>query len=191
MMKMRGSTAVGIGLVSIVMLLAIFTALTTDAAPMVPDTLKVPAGQNLALEAHAVGVQIYDCKASKDDPTRFEWTFRAPEALLFDATGKKIGKHYAGPTWESDDGSMAVGAVKAQDSGPDANAIPWLLLGVKSTSGGGVLGHTVSVQRLATVGGKAPVDGCSEAQPVKEARVPYTATYDFYVAAPRAANSYY
>ena len=51
MMKMRGSTAAGIGLVSIVMLLAIFTALTTSAAPMVPDTLKVPAGQNLAPEA--------------------------------------------------------------------------------------------------------------------------------------------
>ena len=32
------------------------------------------------LGTRASGVQIYDCKASKDDPYRFEWVFRAPEA---------------------------------------------------------------------------------------------------------------
>jgi hypothetical protein len=72
----------------------------------------------LSVVAQASGVQIYDCSASKADPSKFEWVFRAPEADLFDGTGKKIGKHYAGPTWESNDGSKVIGEVKARDDGP-------------------------------------------------------------------------
>jgi hypothetical protein len=89
----------------------------------------------LSLEAQATDVQIYECNASKTDPTRFEWVFKAPEADLFDSVGRKIGKHYAGPTWESNDGSKVQGEVKARDDGPDANAIPWLLLNAKNTVG--------------------------------------------------------
>ena len=159
---------------------------TSNAATIadVPEALKVQANEKLSLEAHATGVQIYECKASKDDPLKFEWAFKAPEAELFDSAGKRIGKHYAGPTWESNDGSKVVGEVKAKDAGPDANAIPWLLLSAKSTTGEGVFAHTQSIQRLHTVGGKAPADGCNQALMGKEARVPYKATYFFYVAKP-------
>ena len=178
-MKTRGITA--ISRASLVVLLAGCATPTIGTAPTVPDNLRVPAMQTLSLETHAAGVQIYDCKPGKDDPARFEWVFRAPEADLFDAAGKKIGKHYAGPTWESNDGSKVVGEVKARDDGPDVNAIPWLLLSAKSTSGVGALGKTVSVQRLQTVGGKAPSGGCSPSQADKEVRVPYSAMYYFYV----------
>jgi len=151
---------------------------------MIPENLKVPATQTLSLETHAVGVQIYDCKPGKDDPARLEWVFRAPEADLFDTANRKIGKHYAGPTWESNDGSKVVGEVKARDDGPDASAIPWLLLSATSNSGSGVLAGTLSIQRVQTAGGKAPAGGCSQAEMGKEARVPYTAVYYFYVARP-------
>ena len=155
------------------------------ASPMVPENLRAPAGQVLSLEAQATGVQIYECDSSKTDPARFEWIFKAPEADLFDDAGRKIGKHYAGPTWESNDGSKVLGEVKARDEGPDAGAIPWLLLTAKSTSGSGVLGQTQSIQRVRTVGGKAPAQGCSsQGQTGKEARVPYKATYYFYAARP-------
>jgi hypothetical protein len=150
--------------------------------PVVPENLKVPPTQTLSVVAQASGVQIYECAASKTDPTRFEWAFKSPEAELVDNAGKSIGKHYAGPTWESNDGSKAVGEVKARDDGPDANAIPWLLLSAKSTEGNGIFGKTQSVQRVNTVGGKAPADGCSQAQIGKEARIPYRATYNFYIA---------
>src|SRR5256712_4633357 len=133
-------------------------------APLVPENLKVPASQTLAVVAQASGAQIYECNASKADPARFEWVFKAPEAELFDNAGKKIGKHYAGPTWESDDGSKVVGEVKAQVAGPDSGAIPWLLLNAKSTSGTGVFSQTKSIQRVHTVGGKAPTEPCSQAQ---------------------------
>lgn len=95
-----------------------------------------------------------------------------------------MGKHYAGPMWESNDGSKVVGEVKARDDGPDVNAIPWLLLSAKSAEGNGIFGKTQSVQRVKTVGGKAPADGCSQAQLGKIARVAYRATYNFYVARP-------
>lgn len=156
----------------------------SGTAPAVPESLKVPATQVLALEAHAAGVQIYTCSAGKADPARFEWVFKAPEADLWDGNGKKIGKHYAGPTWESFDGSKVVGEVVAKDDGPDAGAIPWLLLRAKSTSGNGVFGTTLSVQRLSTVGGKAPAEGCDKTQSGKEARVAYKARYTFFAAKP-------
>jgi hypothetical protein len=169
---------------SLVVLLSGCASPEIGMTPVVPENLKVPATQTLSVVAQASGVQIYQCNASKTDPTRFEWAFRAPEADLFDIAGKNIGKHYAGPTWESNDGSKVIGEVKASDNGTDANAIPWLLLNAKSTAGNGIFGKTQTIQRLKTVGGRAPVDGCNQAQVGKEARIPYQATYYFYVVKP-------
>jgi len=152
--------------------------------PLVPENLRPPVTEVLSLETKATGVQIYECNASKGEPTRFEWIFKAPEADLFDSAGNKIGKHYAGPTWESNDGSKVAGEVKARDNGPDPDAIPWLLLSAKSASGTGVFSHVKSIQRVHTVGGKAPTEACSQAQAGKVARVDYKATYNFYVAKP-------
>jgi hypothetical protein len=152
--------------------------------PDVPEALRPPSDQVFALEALATGVQIYECAASAADPTRFEWVFKSPEAELSDRSGKKIGKHYAGPTWESTDGSTVAGEVKARDPGPDAGAIPWLLLTAKSNSGSGVFTRVRSIQRLQTVGGKAPSEPCGQANAKQVARVPYKASYYFYVSKP-------
>ncbi len=146
----------------------------------VPNNLLAPQIQTLALEAKGVGVQIYQCAASKANASQFEWHFVAPQADLFDQDGKNIGKHYAGPTWESTDGSKVVGTVQAQNMGADTNAIPWLLLSAKSTSGTGIFGMIQSIQRLQTVGGKAPIDGCDQTRLGQETRVPYRAIYRFY-----------
>src|ERR1700740_1851314 len=103
--------------------------------PQAPEILRVPDEQRVLLKALAKGVQNYECKATAADPGKFDWTFKAPEADLTNKHGKKIGKHYAGPTWEANDGSKVVGEVKARDDGPAATAIPWLLLSAKSTLG--------------------------------------------------------
>ena len=170
--------------VSLLALLAGCATSNTGKIPRFPETLNVPVTQVVSLETQASGVQIYECKASKDEPMRFEWVFKAPEAELFDSAGKKIGRHYAGPTWESNDGSKVVGEVRARDNGPDPNAIPWLLLSAKSTSGNGVFSQTQSIQRVHTAGGKAPAEGCNQKQVGKETRVPYKAIYYFYIARP-------
>jgi hypothetical protein len=169
---------------------ATFVALSASAAgpgvqsaKPVPEALRAPADQVLAFELQATGVQIYECRALKDDPARFEWIFKTPQADLFDASGLLVGKHYGGPTWESADGSKVVGEVKAKDTSLSSGSIPWLLLGAKSNSGPGLFGPVKSIQRLNTVGGAAPASA-SQAQAGQEVRVPYTATYAFYVGKP-------
>ncbi|WP_211443114.1 DUF3455 domain-containing protein [Collimonas humicola] len=158
-------------------------ASTPALAPIaVPDNLQVASTQVLTLEAKATGVQIYQCAAAAADASKFEWHFVAPQAELYDQHDNKIGKHYAGPTWESNDGSKVVGAVQAQSKAPDADAIAWLLLNAKSTSGSGVFSRTQSIQRLQTLGGAAPADGCDQARLGQQTRVPYQAIYRFYSA---------
>ncbi len=66
-----------------------------------PAPLKTPAGQAPYIEALATGVQIYECAPKPGDSSAFAWTFRAPETALTDRSGRPLGKHYSGPTWES------------------------------------------------------------------------------------------
>jgi len=157
-------------------------AATTPHAPEVPAKLSVPAGNKLAVEMHASGVQIYTCQPKKDDPSQFEWAFKAPDARLTDLQGHDAGHHYAGPTWEAKDGSKVIGKLEQKVDAPGTSDIPWLLLSAKSTEGNGVLGKVTFIQRLATHGGKAPAEGCDAAHVGHELRVDYSATYYFYVA---------
>jgi hypothetical protein len=142
--------------------------------------LQAPAGDLLHLSLTGKGVQIYQCTAASDSPTHFEWKFQAPEAQLLDSRGQVIGKHYAGPTWEASDGSSVVGEVRARDDGPDASAIPWLLLTAKSVKGSGIFSKVHSIQRLNTTGGKPPEQSCGAANANQVVRVPYSARYYFY-----------
>jgi hypothetical protein len=153
-------------------------AIASAAAINVPEKLQTTATQHLALEAHAEGVQIYACKVGTDGK-QSEWVLKAPDAILYDAEGIKVGTHYAGPTWQSTDGSKVVGIVKSSFIA-DPDSIPWLLLGVKSTEGNGIFSKVVAVQRLTTESGKAPNDSCDSARLGNELRVPYKAVYRFY-----------
>jgi hypothetical protein len=156
----------------------------TLSVPVVPDTLKVSPGEALSFAANAKGVQIYQCRAKTNDATAYEWVLKAPEADLFDGQGKRIGRHYGGPTWEAIDGSKVVGQVKGREPSTDANAIPWLLLVATKHEGNGVFSRVNSIQRLETVGGKPPAGGCDQSSLGNEVRVPYTAVYYFYTSKP-------
>ena len=148
-------------------------------AVYVPDKLDPGANESLAMIAHAKGVQIYECRARKDQPGDFEWAFLAPEADLFDTGGNKIGRHYAGPHWEATDGSKISGTLKESADAPAADAIPWVLLSAKSVGSEGSFSKFTSVQRVSTVGGVAPKGGCSQAAVRTVARINYTADYYF------------
>jgi Protein of unknown function (DUF3455) len=150
--------------------------------PAVPESLRVSASQVAFVRARGVGVQIYECRSSPEEPAHLAWILKAPDAQLADRAGKTIIRHFAGPTWQATDGSAVVGEVVARDNAPDPDAIPWLLLRAKSTSGSGLLSRTLSIQRLQTVGGNAPAAGCSAAQAGSEVRVDYSADYLFYKA---------
>jgi len=159
-------------------------AASVEIVSTAPDSLKVSSGETLAQVAHAIGYQIYACTA-RNDQTGFEWVLKAPEADLFDHAGKTLGKHYAGPTWESVDGSKVVGELKARADSPDGQSIPWLLLKAKSRAGEGRFAAVTSIQRIETVGGNPPVQACDQTQRGEVSRVPYAATYLFYASTAR------
>jgi hypothetical protein len=146
----------------------------------VPDKLNPGTKEALAIVVPAKGVQIYECRAVKDKAGAFEWAFVAPEADLFDTSGNRIGKHYGGPHWESNDGSKIIGAVKERADAPAADAIPWLLLSAKSVGPEGSFSKVTSIQRVKTVGGVAPKGGCSQANTGTRSRINYTADYYFF-----------
>jgi hypothetical protein len=168
-------------------LLALLVAACASPQPptsmvKVPDKLKPGANESLAMIVPAKGVQIYECRARKDQVGAYEWAFLAPEADLFDARGNRIGRHYAGPHWESTDGSKILGTVKERPDAPVADAIPWLLLAAKSVGSEGSFSKVTSIQRVSTVGGVAPKAGCSQAAAGTPARINYTADYYFFTA---------
>jgi hypothetical protein len=147
-----------------------------------PANLAVPAGNRLFLHVYARGVQIYRCVPDKKDTNTYSWTFVAPAADLFTAPDYKVatGKHYAGPTWESSDGSKVTGKKLQQADAADAGAIPWLLLSAGTVTGSGVLSSTTFIQRVNTKGGQSPPAPADKSQLGKEISVPYTAEYLFY-----------
>jgi hypothetical protein len=142
-----------------------------NRAPEVPDnTIEVPGTTNkVHFHGFGVGVQIYTWDGAS-------WGRAVPEATLFDGNGV-VATHFAGPTWESNSGSRVVGAV-VQTVIMDPDAIPWVLLRAVNPEGPGIFADTTFIQRVNTVGGKAPLtDGAFVGQVV---RVPYTADYFFY-----------
>ena len=166
------------------LLVSLVAACTRSQAPTalvrVPDKLKPGANESVAMIVPATGVQIYECRARRDQVGGYEWAFVGPEAELFNTRGTRIGRHYAGPHWESIDGSKILGTVKERGDAPAADAIPWLLLAAKSVGPEGSFSKVTSIQRVKTVGGVAPKADCSEAVVGTPARVNYTADYYFF-----------
>jgi hypothetical protein len=178
-MSMRSRTRPALTVWAFVLLLS---ACASPRPASVPDALKVAANESLTLVAAAKGVQIYECRAGKEAGAADEWAFVAPEAELFDARGSRIGDHGAGPYWQALDGSRTLGTPKARADAPNGDAIPWLLMSARPAGATGSLSGTTSVQRINTVGGKAPATGCSRSNYGAIVRVPYSADYHFYAA---------
>jgi len=156
---------------------------TPASGAEIPANLAPPAGAVLVFELIARGDQIYTCEPKPDDASAYVWTFKAPEAELFNSRGEIVGRHFAGPTWQGNDGSAVVGSVLERADAPESGAIPWLLLEATDHAGSGIFSTITHIQRLATVGGTAPAEGCDAAHAGEESRQPYEATYAFYFAA--------
>ena len=153
--------------------------LPSAGRPSLAQAVPVPlaVGKSVVLlQALGSGIQIYTCKAR--DAHHYAWVLKAPDAVLTGSDGSRIGRHYAGPTWEASDGSKVVGQLLASAASP--GNIPWLLLSAKSTPGKGRFSKVTYVERVFTFGGTAPKTGADAAHAGAETRVPYTATYIFY-----------
>ena len=149
------------------------------ARPDVPDKIKASAGEEVVLQVHATGAQIYVCQPGTDGKPA--WTLKAPEAELHDQQGRIVGRHYAGPTWKANDGSEVTGKAVGRVESPEPDSIPWLLVSVTGHSGEGVLSRVTSIQRVHTKSGlPPPAAECNPAKQNVEVKSPYTADYYFY-----------
>jgi hypothetical protein len=177
---MKNNSARGIlrALARVALVVALVSAGPRAAgAQQAPKELQPPAGEEKLMQVHAKGDQIYACKA---DGEHFAWTLKAPDAQLSDEVGKPFGKHFAGPTWEANDGSRVTGKAVANAPSPAGDSIPWLLVTAVSRSGEGKLARVTSIQRIHTKGGKAPASGCDAAHAGEEQRAAYSADYVFF-----------
>lgn len=139
-----------------------------------PSGIDVPSGNKALMTLVAHGVQIYECRAAADG--RPAWAFVAPQADLFDTAGRRIGIHGAGPSWQHTDGSGFAGTVRARAEAP-GTAIPWLLLNATAQGPAGAFSQVSYVQRVNTVAGQAPADGCNAAVLGTRVHMAYRADY--------------
>jgi hypothetical protein len=169
-----------VGKIILVLIAAELANSQTVPRPDVPGKIKPPEGEQLVLQVHAVGFQIYVCQQTD---AKYAWALKAPDAELHDQQGSVVGRHYAGPAWKYKDGSEVTGKLVAKVDSPDADSIPWLLLTAAGHSGDGVLSRVDSIQRIHTKGGFPPKNDCDASKVNHEMKSAYTADYYFYVAA--------
>jgi len=164
--------------------MTMLAAACAQTSLQIPENLKVPATETVLLTALGEGKQVYACRSRPGGVPPgpgLEWYLDRPEARLLDESGKQIGKHYKGPTWEAADGSKVTGQVLQRANARKADAVPWLLLKATSHDGDGTLARVSYIQRVDTEGGVAPAEGCDQTHAGSESGVPYTARYLFYV----------
>jgi hypothetical protein len=159
----------------IIMLSAAVFAIADDKAPDLPagcEELEVESGNKVSFHGYAVGVQRYRWDGNA-------WIFVEPVARLFanDNYRGETATHSAGPTWESTSGSKVV-AARDKGCNVDPTAIDWLRLKAVSNEGPGPFARVTFVQRVNTVGGRAPAAPGSGVGALID--VPYTAEYYFY-----------
>jgi len=179
--------------------------------PPVPDNLKVEDGTHPFLVGHAIGTQNYVCAPSgtgvayvlftpeatlfNDDGDQLITHFFSPNPERNppdpNTNPAVVADGAIRATWvSSKDGSsvwakLHIGEKGAGSFTPDKTAVAWLLLDTVGTqdglTGGDILSKTTQVQRLSTIGGVAPKDGCDSLADVGHtAFSDYTADYFFY-----------
>jgi hypothetical protein len=183
------STAV-LALVSVGVLGACGSMKSTMNAPMsmysqdaLPEAIKVPAGNKVAMETVGVGEITYECRDKANAPGQMEWAFVGPKAALNDRSGKQVGTYYGPPaTWEAMDGSKVAGTqVAVAPSTP--GSLPYQLVKANPAMGSGAMTGTTFIQRVALKGGVAPAMECNAAAKGKKEIVKYQADYIFWKAA--------
>ena len=147
-----------------------------------PDAVKVPMGNKVAMETVGVGEITYECRDKANAPGMTEWVFVGPNAALNDRSGKQVGKYYGPPaTWESMDGSKLT-ATQLAVAPAGAGNIPYQLVRANSAMGSGAMTGVTHIQRVAIKGGVAPASLCSPASKGAKEIVKYQADYIFWKA---------
>lgn len=148
-----------------------------------PDAVKVPMGNQVALQSVGVGEITYECRAKADAPGAFAWVFVGPQADLMSRSGAKLGTYFGPPaTWAALDGSKITGTQVAVAPAGTGN-IPSQLVKANPAMGSGAMSGITYVQRVATQGGVAPASMCDGSAVGRKEVVKYQADYIFWKAA--------
>jgi hypothetical protein len=153
------------------------TTMVDNAA--LPEPVRVPMGQKLLMSTTGVGEITYECREKKDMAGAHEWAFVAPVATLYGEGRQVVGRYYAGPTWESADGSKVTGKQLAVAPAAPGN-IPLQLVKAEPAMGAGAMQGVSYIQRLNTKGGVAPAAPCDAGTKGRRQQVAYEADYVFY-----------
>lgn len=147
-----------------------------------PDSVKVPEGNKVALETVGVGEITYECRDKANAAGETEWVFVGPKAALNDRSGKQIGDYFGPPaTWQAKDGSKITGTQLAVAPAGDGN-IPYQLVKANPAEGKGAMNGVSYIQRVAIKGGVAPSKACTAANKGSQEIVKYQADYIFWTA---------
>ena len=153
---------------------------TVYSQDSLPDAVKVPAGNKVALQTLGVGEITNECRDKANAPGMTEWVFVGPNAVLNARDGKQVGKYYGPPaTWESMDGSKLT-ATQLAVAPSGAGNLPYQLVKANPAMGNGMMNGTTYIQRVATRGGVAPTAACGAANMGAKQVVQYQADYIFY-----------
>jgi hypothetical protein len=159
-------------LISVTASLIVGTLIAGEASAQMPDAIAAP-GETKVVSLSAQGAQIYECKAGTNG--KLAWSLREPIATLM-LDGKTVGRHYAGPNWDYEDGSGVSAKPVGNAPGKTANDAPWLKLEVTAHRGNGTFADVTTVQRINTQGGVI-TGSCNRAGAFRSA--PYSAEYVF------------
>jgi len=157
--------------------------MATYSQDSLPEAIKVPAGNKVAMETVGTGEIIYECRAKADMPDQMEWVFVGPKATLSNRNGKQVGTYYGPPaTWEATDGSKLTGTQIAIAPSSTGN-LPFQIVKANPAVGSGAMNGVTYIQRVALKGGVAPTAACNAANKGMREIVKYQADYIFWKAA--------
>ena len=140
-----------------------------------PDSIKVPEGNKVAMETVGVGEITYECRDKANAPGQTEWVFVGPSAVLNDRSGNKVGTYFGPPaTWASNDGSRLTATQLAVAPAGTGN-LPYQLVKANPAMGAGAMAGVTYIQRVALKGGVAPASACGPANKGERLIVKYQA----------------
>ena len=148
----------------------------------VPEKLKAGANESLAMIVPAKGVQIYECRAKKEQAKGLRMGIRGSRSRSLRRARKQDWPPLCRPPLGGHGWQQHRGYCEGAGRRADGRRHSRLLLSAKSVGPEGAFSKVTSIQRVNTAGGGAPKTGCSEAAVGTPARIEYTADYYFFTA---------
>lgn len=145
-----------------------------------PESLRVPAGHTVVLEAQGRGDLLYECQAVKRAPYEYAWLMLSPGIRLTDGAGNAV-TYYPGARarWTHSDGSK-VSAKELIEVPGDGKNLPLLRALASPSDTPGMLANISYIQARRTVAGIVANPPCTSATLGMRVSVPYEADYVFW-----------